>query len=140
MVDIMLHMHKYVPTLSTTVNLEVEGEADMQARADYFHPIPFGGDQLTVARARGAQNIRENSLYGMEQLQGLLPVCKDWHARVVLLSVLLMFTYVNCNLPYLISGYMETPVPPAFQQRWWYSGSTEEPHEKKVTSMQVMIS
>ena len=74
MVDIMLHMHKYMPTVSTTVNLEVEGEADMQARANYFHLIPFGGDQLTVARAHGAQNIRKNSRYGMEQHQGLHPV------------------------------------------------------------------
>ena len=116
MVEIMLYMHKYVPTISKTIHLEVEGETDTQARADYFHTVLFGGDQLTVARARCAQNIRENSLYGTEQLLGLLPVCEDWHARVVLQSVSrLMYNvvfYLFCLLT--IAGYMETLVQSSF--------------------------
>lgn len=40
----------------------------------------FGGDQLTVARARGAQHAQENSVDGFGRLDRLISVCEDWHA------------------------------------------------------------
>ena len=57
MVEIMSHMQKYVPTLSKMLELEVTGESNVTVRADHFHNILFDGDQLTVARARGAQHV-----------------------------------------------------------------------------------
>lgn len=87
MVEIMSHMQEYVPTLSKMLDLEVTGESSIRVKADHFHNILLGGDQLTVARARGAQHVRENSVDGVGRLEGLVPVCEDWHARVVLLSV-----------------------------------------------------
>ena len=53
---------------------------------DYFCGPLFGGDQLTVARAIGAQRIRSNS-DGAGCLEGLIPVVEDWHANVCLLGV-----------------------------------------------------
>lgn len=87
MVEIMSHIQEYVPTVSKMLELEVTGESNITVKADNFHNILFGGDQLTVARAHGAQHVRENSVDGVGQLEGLVPVCEDWHARVVLLSV-----------------------------------------------------
>lgn len=54
---------------------------------DRMHQLLFGGDQLTVARARGAIMIRENSEHAQGRLEGFVPVVEDWHAKVCLLEV-----------------------------------------------------
>lgn len=58
-----------------------------QLKQDMFYQILFGGDQLTVARARGSQHIRMNSDTAVDRLLGLIPVTEDWHTSVVLLGV-----------------------------------------------------
>ena len=87
MVDIMSETQKYVPTLSKILDIDVSRGATVTAKVAHFHNILFGGDQLTVARARGAQHARVNSVDGVGHLDGLVPVCEDWHAGAVLLSV-----------------------------------------------------
>ena len=52
-----------------------------------MHHILFGGDQLTVARARGAIRQRQTSETAMGMMEGLIPVVEDWHAKVCLISV-----------------------------------------------------
>lgn len=52
-----------------------------------FHPILFGGYQLTVARIRGTQILRDTHDSPCERLEGLVPVVEDWHARMALLKV-----------------------------------------------------
>ena len=47
-----------------------------------------GGDYLSVARARGAQLIRNTSELEMHRLNGMLLVAEDWHAKVCLLEVI----------------------------------------------------
>lgn len=47
----------------------------------------IGGDQLTVARIRGAQRIRGNSETSEQRFEGLLPVAEDWHAKMCFLEV-----------------------------------------------------
>ena len=100
MVEIMTEVQRYVPTISQSVDVEVAGESTVTVKADHFHNILFGGDQLTVARARGAQHVRENSIDGIGRLEGLIPVCEDWHARVTLLSVslILLFYCISRNI------------------------------------------
>ena len=75
MIDIMDHLHKYVPSLRTTedVTFQSTGEHAVANRV-HFHPIIFGGDQLTVKRARGGQKIRSNSKTEDHKLGGLVPV------------------------------------------------------------------
>lgn len=52
-----------------------------------MYNLLFGGDQLTVARARGAKKTRKNSTSLDKCLDGLIPCIEDWHAKVVLLEV-----------------------------------------------------
>lgn len=52
-----------------------------------FHHILVGGDQVTAVRALSSQKVRRNSKTPLDQLQGIAPVCEDWHARVMLLQV-----------------------------------------------------
>lgn len=73
MVSILEHMHQYVPVRSE------KGE-------ETYSPIPFGGDQLTVARATTAKKARVTS-QGKRALRGLVPFCADWHAKVNFIQV-----------------------------------------------------
>ena len=68
----------------------------------------IGGDQLTVARARGAQKIRSNSFKSEDRLDGLLPVAEDWHSKICLLQVTRLVNYLFCHLH----------VPFSFQVVW----------------------
>lgn len=88
MVDIMESLHEYVPTHSTVSKETIPGVGEeVDVMKDKFHQILFGGDQLTAARARGSQRIRNNSERGRERLEGLTPVCEDWHSKLCLLGV-----------------------------------------------------
>jgi L1 cell adhesion molecule like protein len=79
----MMHIMKelqdrYVPKKvidTPTLNCEV------------FHKVLMGGDQLTVARCRGAHMGRKNETTPSEQLRGLVPVIEDWHAKQCFLEV-----------------------------------------------------
>ena len=46
-----------------------------------------GGDQLTAARVRGSQRVRNNGQRGLDRLEGVAPVVEDWHAKGCLLAV-----------------------------------------------------
>ena len=85
-VSILTDLHKYVPVLREEHVITEDGE-NFTLTADYFHYLLFGGDQLTCARIRSAQRIRENSSSGQGRLEGLLPCIEDWHAKVVFLQV-----------------------------------------------------
>ena len=88
MVDIMSHLHQYVPTVKYTEDITIPGgEESVQIPKALFHKILFGGDQLTVARARGAQRIRMNSMSPQTRLEGLIPCIEDWHTKLNLLGV-----------------------------------------------------
>ena len=76
----MSEAQRYVPTISKLLEIEVSEGSTVTAKAAHFHNVLFGGDQLTVARARGAQHVRENSVDGVGRLDGLVPVCEDWRA------------------------------------------------------------
>lgn len=88
MVDIMLHLHQYVPLIQTTKQVHIPGiaeEVDVCQAA--LHRIFLGGDQLTAARARAAIKTRINSLTCATRLDGLIPCAEDWHAKLNLLDV-----------------------------------------------------
>ncbi len=63
------------------------GSEEITLQVDQFQHILFGGDQLTVARARGARRILSNSHNGFDRLEGLVPVVEDWHAKVTFMKV-----------------------------------------------------
>ena len=66
MIDIVGHVHQYVPMKDG---------------------VFFGGDQLTVERCRSAQNAKIQSVNPKDRLQGLIPKAENWHARVRFLQV-----------------------------------------------------
>lgn len=71
MVTILEKMHEYVPVRTE----------------DSTHTlIPFGGDQLTIARAVTAKKTRVTSK-GKKALRGLMPFCADWHAKMNFMQV-----------------------------------------------------
>lgn len=93
MAEIMEHLQQYVPSKRTTETFVMSGSEPITLQMDHFQHILFGGDQLTVARARGAQGILSNSHTGSDRLEGLVPVVEDWHAKVTFMKVLLWFTF-----------------------------------------------
>ena len=53
-----------------------------------MHRCLMGGDQLTAARGRGAQPIRENGGDPICHLEGFQMFSLDWHTKMNLLQVL----------------------------------------------------
>ena len=88
MVDIMTHLHQYVPTLKYSEHVPIpNSEESINVQKAVFHNIFIGGDQLTAARARGAKKLRVNSVSPVVRLDGLDPCAEDWHTRLNLLDV-----------------------------------------------------
>ena len=88
MVDILCHLHQYVPAVeyTTSVTVPVTGETVLLQQAA-FNKIFIGGDQLTAARARSSQKARANSVSPLCSLHGLIPCTEDWHTKLNLLGV-----------------------------------------------------
>ena len=56
MVDIMAHLHQYVPAVEYTKDFMIPGTSVVATlKQASMHSILFGGDQLTTARGRGAK-------------------------------------------------------------------------------------
>ena len=92
MIDIMLHLHKYVPSKTIDQTLTV-GESEHTVRDEHLYPLLFGGDQLSVARYRGSKSIRRCSTTPTKRLEGMFPVVEDWHTEVVVLKVICHIAY-----------------------------------------------
>lgn len=88
MCDIMDKLHEYVPSKPVTESFTLfPGEPDVEIDNELFHQILLGGDQLTVARARGSIAARQDHITRRERLEGLFPVVEDWHTKQCLLKV-----------------------------------------------------
>ena len=88
MIDILEHIQQYVPVKHVQRELVVPVTGEVLHLEDQeFARTLVGGDQLTAARACGAQLFRSNSETNEHRLAGLLPVCEDWHAKQCLLQV-----------------------------------------------------
>ena len=74
MISIIKHLQQYVPHHTTDA-------------VDVIHQILLGGDQLSTAMARRVQAQRRNSTSPFEALNGIIPVCEDWHTKLCLLTV-----------------------------------------------------
>ena len=76
MIQIISCLHKYVPTVEEPSE-EVYVPSRMESASvshEVLHKILFGGDQLTVARMRGAQAVKTNSLTPTTRMEGFVPV------------------------------------------------------------------
>ena len=89
MIDIMTHIHKYVP----------------QRRNGEFVPIFFGGDQLTRERAGGALDARLQGSNPLSRLEGVTPKIEDWHA---------LMCFYQVHKAYILSPNLPSPNCNAF--------------------------
>ena len=87
MCTIMQGLHKYVPSRPITNRIHLDSGETLEHHDAALHQILFVGDQLTVARAQGAQAIRASHDTNHDRLKGLIPAVVDWHTRVILLPV-----------------------------------------------------
>lgn len=88
MVCIMSDLQQYVPMHQVSGSVAIPGSSELEGiDVEVLHMTLFGGDQLTVARARGAQSQRENSQHPKGRLEGFIPGVEDWHAKVCLMEV-----------------------------------------------------
>ena len=83
----MEELHKYVPANKKPASLTLPDGSSLDYEDTRFFNVLFGGDQLTVARARGAKALRANHETATDRLEGLSPVVEDWHARQTLMKV-----------------------------------------------------
>ena len=87
MVDILTSLHKYVPVHELSGSVAVPGSVEPQPiKVEIMHKTLFGGDQMTAARARGAQRLCENSQLPTSHLEGCIPVAEAWHTKLCLLE------------------------------------------------------
>ena len=94
MCDVMDKLHEYVPARYVIEEYDLFEDGLVQLDKEAYHQILFGGDQLTVARARGSISIRSDHRDGCipictrrDRLEGLVPITEDWHAKQCLLKV-----------------------------------------------------
>ena len=86
---ILQHIQSYVPSKLVQRRMSVPGSDEVVSFDDQdFATTLVGGDQLTVARIRGAQLIRSNSGTNQDRFAGILPVAEDWHTKLCLLQVI----------------------------------------------------
>ena len=86
MADIIEDLSQYVPVHDSTVSADIQGSS---YNIDDSKPVKvlFFGDQLTVARARGAALLRDDDKTPLNRLEGFVPAIADWHARMCLMQV-----------------------------------------------------
>jgi len=92
MAEILDELNLYVPMCHYSIALK-DGEIE-----HHVAPIPrlLFGDQLTLARVRGAAVLRSSHIFEPNQLGGFVPVVSDWHARLCLVTVRhIILTYLN---------------------------------------------
>lgn len=105
---ILEELHVYVPDVVSTLSFVADG-GEVDSYADYeLFQVPFGGDQRTATRSRGARDLRSNDETSKKSLEGLLSVIEDWHGCQTLVKVnqlrisysYYVYTYCICMLMY----------------------------------------
>lgn len=127
-------LQHYCPVVHEEKIVLTPGESEPDTIQQFhYHPILFGGDQLTVARIRGSQRIRQNSEDEKGRLEGLVPCVEDWHTKVILLEVNLFLCFKHCIViiyEQCFSGIYTGNVGQALQERYkhgrWHHSSAQE--------------
>ena len=83
MIEILNHIHKYVPVEKTVSD---EGVVTSSVILQVF----LGGDQLTEERARNARSGRAHDETKLERLEGVITKIEDWHTSQHLYQAMIM--------------------------------------------------
>ena len=106
----MDQIQSYAPSKSKTKQaVSKDGEVVAEIEDNNFHRILVGGDQLTVARCRGAAAARSDHCTSLECLRGVVPVSEDWHTKRIFLMVniecaVILFCLVKCTCMYILQS------------------------------------
>ena len=95
MTQIVAHYMKLVPTFAADGHHILPNGSIIDFDNTRFYSILFGGDQLTVARIRGTQTLRDTQEKRIDRLEGVDLVCEDWHTRMTLMKVRVREDYVH---------------------------------------------
>ena len=88
MIEILKHLHQYIPQEEIEKEIYIPHMNIYRKKpVVYQHKLLLGGDQLTVARVRGAQTAMSNGTSPNIKLEGFIPTIQDWHTQVVLIEV-----------------------------------------------------
>ena len=87
MIDILEEYKQYVPSQTVKLKEPIPGSDDTEDET-YLTTL-IGGDQLSVARIRGAQCIRGSAELEKHRLDMFLPTAEDWHGKVCFIEVYL---------------------------------------------------
>ena len=74
---ILTEYMKLVPSVEATLKLNLPIGGEISLDDTHFHNILFGGDQLTVTRIRGTQNMRSTEYRRVDRFEGITPVVED---------------------------------------------------------------
>ena len=94
--EIMKTLEQYVPHKEITDYYHdlLSGEVISIPKRQVYRTL-LGGDQVTAARARGAQRDCCNANSTSEHLLGFYPTIEDWHLKMCLLTVSQITLYMN---------------------------------------------
>lgn len=76
-----------ISILSTLQHRIPACSSDVEPQKTRHTETLVGGDQFSTAMARRVIAERKNSTNDTEKLQGLIPVCKDWHTKLCFATV-----------------------------------------------------
>lgn len=80
------------PCKKISVDLQASGSDEVdEVSLERMHQLLLAGDQLTVARAKETQRVRNNSQQAVGWLEGFTAVVEDWHAKLCLLKIWSMY-------------------------------------------------
>lgn len=126
MSHILTHYMKLVPTREAKGQHTLPNGISISFDDTRFHEILIGGDQLTVARVRGAQAIRDTHDKRVDRFEGVIPVVEDWHARMTFLKVY-VFDWLLCGRYASTCNYT---MPHCFLYRLYGGFSTVQSQQK----------
>ena len=85
MADILEEYKKYVPSTTVPLDEQIPNEDTTEDRM--YVTTLVGGDYLSAVGAREAQYLRGTAELKEHQLNGMLPMAEDWHAKVCFMEV-----------------------------------------------------
>ena len=91
-----MYMHRVPTEPSEGLMTLPNGEIILVNNTAFFNVL-FGGDQLTVARIRGAQALRDTHEDPEDRFEGITAVVEDWHSRMTLMKVSL-YMYIAIRI------------------------------------------
>jgi hypothetical protein len=105
MVDVMSHLHQYIPQIEYEESASVPGCNELvsvsKASTKY---MMLSGDLLTKLSATASITLKANAEKPSLRLDGFIPTIDDWHCKLNLIEV--NKTLNKTMIPFLL-GYLE---------------------------------